>query len=444
MTTPTPQARRSLLSALAHANSTPSVTLGVIGTLGALAFVGVQAIPYKLGSTRAVHHDLVQPFAMGVTALVSLVCALVSPGTVSTQIVRDRASGAFDLAREAERSPTRRLAAYVLGPAWPTLALTAVMFLSTAPAMGDLRLGVGAWVGIGLAVLGFQVLSSVLAATLALTLPRARLGPQTQGIGFVVPLGLAMLAGCLMAATNVRAWPLLALITAASAAPFGWVARSLVERPERPVHVPHGALSLVFFGTTVTAVLAWLPSQHGPSSTALTLSGIVVASLTASWTLPRATLVAHAIRRGAGDLATRALLTAAGVGAVCGAIVLLATGASRSAVECATLITSLSVTATSMELRAKTAPTAERKGTQIRHGAASLLVVLVELVFITSEPTAWARVDPFASLWSRGDLADGHATRLLLLAALALSMAASARASWQRAVRRLSLTEATV
>jgi hypothetical protein len=439
-----PETRLSLLAALSRANASPAATLGAITFLGVFVFIGEQVIPFKLGSSHDVHRDLVEPFAVGVTVLVSLVCALVSPGMVSTQIVRDRASGAFDLAREADRSPTRRLAAYVFGPGWPTLALTAVVFLATMSSMGGGRLGVGAWLGIGLAVMGFQVLSSVLAATLALALPRARMGPQTQGIGFVIPLGLAMLAGGLMVATSVHAWPLLALITAASAAPFAWVARSLIERPERPVHVPHGALSLFFFGTTTTALMACVPSGHGPSTTALALWGIVVASVTASWTLPRTMLVAHAIRRGAGDLATRALVTALGVSAVIGAIVLLSTGASRSAIECAMLTAALSVTATSMELRSKTAPTAQRQSTQIRHFLVSLLVVLLEVVAIASEPVAWARFDPFASLWSRGDLADGHATRLLLLAALAGSMAWSARASWQRAVRRLALSDATV
>ena len=168
---PSRESPTTLFNAFARSvvGSSVGVLLAVgLGPFAALALCGLFA--GTPGSERAT-----QGIAMAFGVLKVFIACLVAPALVAAQIVRDRMSGMFDLAREIEPSPGRRLAAYVFGPSWLPMLATVVAAVALAPAACVQDVSAGGWFGVALGALALQAVSSLFAALLALMIPRAQL-----------------------------------------------------------------------------------------------------------------------------------------------------------------------------------------------------------------------------------------------------------------------------
>lgn len=384
-----------------------------------------------------------QGIAMMFGMLTVFVTCLIAPALVAAQIVRDRMSGMFDLARAIEASPGRRLAAYVFGPAWLPMLAIVVAALVLAPAACVHDVSAGAWFGVALGALVFQGVASLFAALVALMNPRAHLNAQAQGLGVCVPIGLTVLAS-IVAANTAPGERLLAaaLVVVAGAVPFWRVAHALVEQPERTTYPRVAAISTFVTGGTLAALMgprAW-NSRHPVEF--LALWAVAVSVATALWTLPRGEQLARAIRRGAGDHASRAVGVALASSLVFAAITALAPSQLRGAssvgvtLDGAALVAMLSVGITALVVLVKSASRA-RRGAVVWGVLAGLCVVaMLEGAALYSGSALVAQIDPFATLWSRG---SGGAFRFVVQVAVTVAMALVARRAWRQAVERLAV-----
>jgi len=420
---PSRESPTTLFNAIARSvvGSSVGVLLAVgLGPFAALALCGLFA--GTPGSERAT-----QGIAMAFGVLTVFIACLVAPALVAAQIVRDRMSGMFDLAREIEPSPGRRLAAYVFGPSWLPMLATVVAAVALAPAACVQDVSAGGWFGVALGALALQAVSSLFAALLALMIPRAQLNAQAQGLGVFVPI--ALVAGVLLvsAYTAPGARLLAGAVALAGAVPFWWVARALIERPERETHPFAAAVSTFGTGAGVGALMWGNPSTLRRPVEFFGAWAVAVSVATALWTLPRGEQLARAIRRGAKDHASRAVAVALASSLV------FAAGAAPDGVA---LVAMLSVGVTALVVLVKAASRARRAGVLWIVLAGGFVAAMLEGAAVYSGSRVVAAIDPFATVWSPQ---TGGALRLVVQVALTVAMAFVARRAWRRAVERLTI-----
>jgi hypothetical protein len=431
-----------LIDALLRLNAHPRDVAVGLGVCGALYFVGLLAVDLASAPSPALGRGVGAALALarGFTGVVAFIAALVAPVQTSTAIARDRANGAFDLAREAEASPLRRLAAYTFAPLWPTVLGTSLVFAASAPFAVDAWLSPwawGAWWGVAVAS---QALSSVVAATWALMIPRVT--QASQGIGVLAPAALALTAAVATMSVHTHRLPAALLVIAAAALAHWPVALALVARPERPRHAPFAALAAATGGIALAGVAWAFPSPQHPSATWFGAWAVIVAVATAAWTLPRGGRLALALREGGAHAGLVAVSTALGVSALFalgGAVIPSAVAPSPWVfAEGAALVSALSAALTAALVAVLSAAPARRAVWAGRAVLAGFAALFVEGMLARSGTSLAARLDPLANVWTRADVADGAGLRVALSAAFTLASIALARTAWSRATRRIT------
>jgi hypothetical protein len=431
-----------LIDALLRSNAHPrDVALG-LGVCGALYFVGLLAVDLASAPSPALGRGVGASLALarGFTGVVAFITALVAPVQTSTAIARDRANGAFDLAREAEASPLRRLAAYTFAPLWPTALGTSLVFAASAPFAVDAWLSPGMWGACWGAAVITQALSSVVAATWALMIPRV--SPTSQGIGVLAPVAFGLAAAVAAMSVHPRQLPAALLVIAATAIAHWPVALALVARPERPRHSPFAPIAAAAGGLALAGVAWAFPSHQHPSAPWFGAWAVIVAVATAAWTLPRGGRLALALRAGgahAGLVAVSTALAVSALFALGGAVIPSAVAPSRWVfAEGAALVSALSAALTAVLVAVLSAAPARRAVWGGRAVLAGFGALFVEGILARSESALAARLDPLANVWTRADVADGASLRVAVSIAVTLASVAFARTAWSRATRRIT------
>ena len=441
VSTDAPRAVR-LADALLRANVHPRDAAVGVGACGALYFAALVAIDLASAPTSAPGHGASASLALarGLTALVAVAAALVAPTQASAALARDRLSGGFDLAREAEASPVRRLAAYTFAPLWPAAFAVLAAFAASAPFACDERLSALGWAGWCAAALAFQALSAVVATAWALMIPRVT--PTSQGVGVTAPLALSLAVAVAGMTVRTAALPLALLVIAAAAAAHWPVARALVARPERPYHTPVAAVATASGGLALAGVAWAFPSPQGPSAPWFGAWAILVAAAAGAWTLPRGGRLALALREGRGPAGVVAVSTALAVSALFAAGAAAVTSrvapSPRALFEGAAFVAAASAALTAGLVVILSAPPARRGAWAGRAVLVGFTALLVEAALARSGSGLAARLDPLASLWTRADVAEGQWARVAMFGGAVVAALAVASAVWSRASRRIT------
>jgi len=438
-----PEARRDvrLLDALLRTAAHPrdvAVGVGAVAGVYALALFAVDLAGARAQSGGV--RELPRVLALTATAVVTLAFTLAAPTAAGAAVVRDRASGAFDLAREAEPSAARRLAAYAFAPMWQSGLAVLAVFAASAPFAVDRHLPAEAWAVGCVGVLAFQAASSLLAATWALLLPRGA-GANAQGVGVAAPIALGLPWALFVAVVHRDARPAVPLALAVGVASLWPVARALVDRPERPRHAPAAAAGAALCGLALGG-LAWAePLSYARTAPWLAAWAVLTAVAAGAWTLPRAGRLALALREGRRGDGLRAVLVSLGVSGLftlgAAAVPSSLKPAPAALAEAAALVAAASSVATAALAVILAAPGARRGAYAGRAVFLTFASLLAEAALVRSPSPLAAQVDPLAGLWTSAPVAEGSAARTALFVAVAVGAAAVAHLAWTRAERRV-------